>query len=112
MRTLSKIPVELVECHFIPEQMEFGKLYYSREYNTTNHLCLCGCGSQVPLPIKECEWSLVVDNGRVTISPSIQQRFDCFAHYIITNGVGNIVNQPVPKSMWGRTGYEDSQPGE
>jgi hypothetical protein len=93
MKTLKKVPLELIEVQFIPEynQMEFGKLYYSKEYKTTNHLCPCGCKMQTPLPIKENEWSLIINNGKATITPSIQHRFGCLSHYIITNGIANIV---------------------
>jgi hypothetical protein len=93
MKTLKQVPLELVEVEFIPEtsQMEFGKLYYSKEYKTTNHLCPCGCGQITPIPVKEGEWNLTINNGKVTISPSILHRMGCQAHYIITNGNANIV---------------------
>lgn len=93
MKTLKKIPFELVEVEFIPgaSEMEPGKLYYSKEYETSNHLCACGCGHQTPLPIKNGEWSLIVENNKINISPSILQRFECKTHYIIKNGYANIV---------------------
>lgn len=91
MKTLQKVPLELVEVEFIPpyNEMEFGKLYYSKEYKTTNHLCPCGCGMQTPIPVKEGEWNLSINNGKATISPSILHRLGCQTHYIITNGVAN-----------------------
>lgn len=49
MKTLKKVPIELVEIkegEFIPHELEFGKMYYSKEYSVANHLCLCGCGVQ------------------------------------------------------------------
>ena len=57
MKTFKKVPLELVEVEFIPpyKEMEFGKVYYSKEYKITNHLCPCGCGQQTPLPIKKGE---------------------------------------------------------
>jgi len=91
MKTLSRVPLKLVEVEYIPVEMEFGKIYYSREYEVSNHLCVCGCGMQTPLPIKDGEWNLKVDNGKVTISPSILQRLGCKSHYIILNGGANIV---------------------
>lgn len=91
MKTLKKVPVELVYVEFMPDTMEFGKIYYSEKYHGSNHLCLCGCGQECYLPIMKNEWSLVDDNGKVTITPSILQRFECKSHYIITNGIGNIV---------------------
>lgn len=94
MKTLKKVPIELVELkegEYLPEQMEFGKLYYSPEFKGSNHLCLCGCGHPCYLPIKPGEWYLSINNGKPTISPSILQRFDCESHYIITNGIANFV---------------------
>lgn len=91
MKTVKKVPLQLVEVEFVPRQMEFGKLYYSKEYKTANHLCPCGCGGQTPIPIKKGEWSLTVSNGKVTIMPSLLRRTGCQSHYIITNGVANIV---------------------
>ncbi len=94
MKTLKKVPLELGSVDgYMPNisEMEFGKLYYSKEYEITNHLCVCGCGNQVPLPIKNSEWHLNIVNGIVSLSPSILQRFECRTHYIITNGIANIV---------------------
>lgn len=91
MKTLSKVPLELVECFYIPEKMEPGKFYYSKEFGVTNHLCPCGCGMQTPLPIGPGEWSLTVDVDKITVTPSILHRFGCKSHYIITKGFANIV---------------------
>lgn len=91
MKTLKKIPMQLVEVEFIPAEMEFGKFYYSREYKVSNHLCVCGCGQQTPFPIKEGEWTLKNDNDKLTVSPSILQRGGCKSHYIIRDGIANIV---------------------
>lgn len=93
MKTLKKIPLKLVEVEFIPEisEMVFGVLYYSKKYETCNHLCVCGCNTPTPIPIKNGEWSLFIDNGKVTITPSILHRSGCKSHYIITNSIANIV---------------------
>lgn len=94
MKTLKKVPVELVEIpddKFMPEQLEFGKLYYSKEYTVACHLCLCGCGVKCCIPIKEGEWSITNDNSKLTVKPSLQQLFECRSHYIITNGIANFV---------------------
>lgn len=96
MKTLKKVPIELVEVEFIPEVMEFGKLYYSKKYQVSNHLCPCGCGTQVPLPIMDGEWSISNSGGIVTITPSIQHRMYCLSHYVITNGSANMLNEPTP----------------
>ena len=93
MKTFKKVPLELVVVEFIPpyKEMEFGKVYYSKEYKITNHLCPCGCGQQTPLPIKKGEWGIYFNKDRFTISPSILQRLGCESHYIITNSIANIV---------------------
>lgn len=114
MRTLKKVPLELVPVEFIPEvkDMEFGKIYYSEKYNCANHLCPCGCGKQTPLPIKEGEWLIAILGDKATITPSIQHRFHCLSHYIITNGVANMLNEPMPDHLRDITSGHDSQPGE
>ena len=94
MKTLKKVSVELVvlkEDEYMPETKEFGKIYYSPQFKGAGHLCLCGCGVDCYLPIKEGEWSLSEKDGKITITPSILQRFDCKSHYIITNGIANFV---------------------
>lgn len=94
MKTLKQVPIELIEIlegEFIPNKLEFGKLYYSKEYEVANHLCLCGCGVKAPIPIKEGEWSISNENNKLTIKPSLQQLFECRSHYIITNGKANFV---------------------
>lgn len=94
MKTLKKVPIELVEIkegEFIPHELEFGKMYYSKEYSVANHLCLCGCGVQAPIPIQQGEWSISNENGKLTVKPSLQQLFECRSHYIITDGVANFV---------------------
>ena len=94
MKTLKRVLIELVEIkygEFIPEQLEFGKMYYSREYSVANHLCLCGCGVKAPIPINDLEWSISNENSKLTVKPSLQQLFECRSHYIITNGIANFV---------------------
>ena len=94
MKTLKSAPVELVELkqgEFMPEVLEFGKLYYSREFQVLNHLCVCGCNQHTTLFIKHGEWYVFPNDGKVSITPSILHRIGCKSHYIITNGVANIV---------------------
>lgn len=91
MKTLKKVPLELVEVEFIPATMEPGKFYYSKEYKSSNHLCVCGCGQQAPLPIREGEWTLDIKEKGFTIRPSILHRFECKSHYIISNGIANLI---------------------
>lgn len=93
MKTLKKVPLKLVEVVYIPEpdKMEFGMVYYSRRFQVQNHLCVCGCGMQTPFPIHEGEWNLTVEGDKFTVTPSILQLGGCKSHYVITNGVANII---------------------
>lgn len=78
------------------EEMEFGKIYISKEYNVSNHLCLCGCNEECYLSLKPLFilnfWNLIEEvNGTISLTPSILQRFPCKSHYIITKNKANFV---------------------
>lgn len=91
--------LELVHCDTIPKELEIGKLYVSKKYQTTNHICPCGkenCGIEVPLPIydkdnnniygKEGGWEYTETAGKATIYPSIgNYSYPCESHYWIRN---------------------------
>ncbi len=73
-----------VFVEFIPEEIEFGKLYVSMEYATIVHLCCCGCGNQVVTPLSPAGWTLRFDGSTITLNPSIGNwSFACKAHYYI-----------------------------
>lgn len=86
MKRLKKI--EPVFCQDIPEKLEQGKLYISKEHGTAVHLCACGCGNKTVTPIKpmwDDGWRLITDNGKITLRPSIGNfDFPCKSHYFIT----------------------------
>ena len=80
----------------IPSSLEEGKLYISKEYGVSIHLCICGCKNKTVLPFKEQpnpidnnHWGFVDNNGIVTFSPSIlNSGLPCKSHYyIIDNNV-------------------------
>ena len=96
MKTLKKVPVELIRVETIPplDKREFGKLYYSEKYGGLSHVCLCGCGHDTHIPMKphwKDGWTLTEEKGKVTLTPSLQHRFECKSHYIITKGIANFV---------------------
>lgn len=73
---------------FIPTEKEFGKIYISSKYKTAVHLCACGCGGIVVTPLREGEWTLSVNNGAITLTPSIGNwmgQTPYHAHYLITD---------------------------
>ncbi len=99
MKTIRKENIEpiyashLNDGDFLPEKddLEQGKIYISEKYQTSKHLCLCGCGELTVLPFGRDGWKLYNTNGKITITPSILQRFACKSHYIIRDGVANFV---------------------
>lgn len=61
---------------------ESGVLYVSMPFNTTLHLCACGCGSETWVPIRPDRHHLTYDGEHVTIVGSIGNwRFPCRSHY-------------------------------
>ena len=72
-------------------KMKQGVMYISEKYLSATHLCLCGCGIEAALPLGEFGWDMLKSTKGLTVIPSIQQRFECRSHYIITDGVANFV---------------------
>lgn len=76
--------IEPVFVDFIPSTLQPGKLYICTEYQTSSHLCCCGCGREVVNPLTPTGWSLVVRGGAVWMSQSIgNSSFPCKSHYWI-----------------------------
>lgn len=71
----------------VPDELERGVLYVSVEYDTTIHLCACGCGNQVVLPLHPTAWRLTYDGDTVSMNPSVGNwSFPCRSHYWIEHG--------------------------
>jgi len=67
-----------------PARMEPGVLYISVEYNTSGHLCACGCGEKVVTPLSPAQWSFTYDGRDVTLRPSVGNwALPCRSHYYI-----------------------------
>lgn len=92
MKTIKTVEVEPVYVEFIPKELEEGKLYISKRFNTAIHLCLCGCKNLTVTPLIQSGWQLTEKNGKISLSPSIgNYSFECQSHYIITNNKANFV---------------------
>jgi hypothetical protein len=79
---LAAVEPEFVE--FIPADLTQGKLYVSMLYATTVHLCACGCGNKVVLPLSPAEWQLYFDGESVSLTPSVGNwGYPCRSHYWI-----------------------------
>lgn len=71
----------------IPRILEPGTLYVSEKFEFTAHLCACGCGSKIRIPLGPTEWEFTDTKGGPTLFPSVgnwQQK--CQSHYFITRG--------------------------
>lgn len=73
--------------HYIPEKLEYGKLYVSVAFATVAHRCCCGCGNEVVTPLSPTDWQLIFDGESVSLDPSIGNwSFACRSHYWIRRG--------------------------
>jgi Family of unknown function (DUF6527) len=80
IRTLQPVFVDT-----IPKEIEAGKLYISRKYETAIHKCCCGCGQKVVTPFSPTGWQLFEEGDLVSLRPSIGNwSFPCQSHYWIT----------------------------
>ncbi len=71
----------------IPDLLDDGVLYVSIEFRTTMHVCACGCGNPVVLPLRPTAWSLAYDGETVSMRPSVGNwSFPCQSHYWIRDG--------------------------
>ncbi len=73
---------------FTPDVLDSGVLYISEEFKVAIHLCACGCGTKTVTPIKEGEWTLTKNGGKVTLRPSIGNFMGedpYHAHYYVTD---------------------------
>lgn len=77
----------LQHVHYMPKQLLPGILYVSIEYQVAGHLCACGCGNKVIVPLGPAEWSFSERDGKPTLRPSIGNwQLPCKSHYLITAG--------------------------
>ena len=84
---MSGQPIRHAFVRAIPEVLEHDTLYISIDYVTTSHLCACGCGSEVVLPLHPTKWQLTFNGATVSMAPSIGSRtLLCRSHYWIDKG--------------------------
>lgn len=71
----------------VPDELSHGVLYVSIEHASMIHLCACGCGSEVVLPLTPEDWKLTYDGEHVSVSPSVGNwSLPCRSHYFIRSG--------------------------
>jgi hypothetical protein len=70
-----------------PNTLEEGIIYISRRFRTACHLCCCGCGTKIVTPLRQTEYSLTDNNGRISLYPSVGNwNHPCRSHYVIRHG--------------------------
>lgn len=83
-------PINRIGPHFvdeIPEPLLPGLLYVSLEHGTMIHLCACGCGSEVVLPLSRADWRFTYDGEAISVWPSVGSwSLPCRSHYVIDGG--------------------------
>ena len=92
MKTLRKIEITPIFVEeYIPIDLKQDYIYISKEYKTSVHLCLCGCGNISVTPINKDGWNLIEFNDKISFTPSILNS-NCpnKYHYIITNNIANV----------------------
>lgn len=68
----------------VPEALKAGVLYVAAEHGVMMHLCACGCGSEVSLPLSPIDWRLSFDGETISVSPSVGNwSLPCRSHYVI-----------------------------
>lgn len=68
----------------MPSILEPGIVYIAVRHRLTEHVCACGCGEEVSLPLGRSEWKLAYDGESISLWPSIGNwRLPCKSHYLI-----------------------------
>lgn len=68
----------------VPENLALGVIYVAAEHGVMMHLCACGCGSEVSLPLSPIDWRLTFDGDSISVSPSVGNwSLPCRSHYVI-----------------------------
>ena len=70
----------------LPRPLLPGRLYWSKEFGMSGHLCACGCGDSIYLPVGPVDYSITAGPEGPTLRPSVGNWNVCDAHYLITAG--------------------------
>lgn len=84
---MKQFALSLQHEKYLPKDLSPGILYVSIEYAVAGHLCACGCGNKVVVPLNPTAWAFTESNGLPTLYPSIGNwQLPCRSHYFITDG--------------------------
>lgn len=100
---------KLIEVEELPEALEPGTLYWSEEFEISAHLCACGCGDVIYLPIGPVDYSITKDPSGPTLRPSVGNWNVCNAHYFIVRGEVRWAGQLSPQQIAASRAIEDAR---
>lgn len=100
---------QLVDVERFPKALEPGVLYWSQEFETSAHLCACGCGDVIKLPIDALNFKITQGSKGFTLRPSVGNWGICNAHYFITNGQVEWLAQMSPAAIKAGRTAEDAR---
>ena len=71
----------------MPKELKPEVLYVSEEFNSSAHLCPCGCGFKIRTPLGPTGWTFKETASGPTLSPSVGNwQLPCKSHYLIYRG--------------------------
>lgn len=99
----------LVEVDRFPSIFQEGTIYWTREFKISAHLCACGCGDVIYLPIGPMDYAITIHSQGPTLRPSVGNWNVCNAHYFITNGQVQWAVTWNPEQVAAGRAYEDTR---
>lgn len=99
----------LVEVGCFPDHPEPLQLYWSKEYRMCGHLCACGCGDFIQLPVGPVDYTLTLGTSGPTLRPSVGNWDICDAHYLITDGEIQWAPKWTPEQIAAGRAMEDAR---
>lgn len=99
----------LEEVLRLPKMPAPGILYWSREYEMSAHVCACGCGDVIYLPVDPANYIINVSHHGVTLRPSVGNWGVCDAHYLITDGKVEWARKWSPEQIARGRAHEDAR---
>lgn len=99
----------ILEVEQFPDSFLPGILYWSKKFKISAHLCACGCGDVINLPVDPANYSIRIDRGGPTLRPSVGNWNVCNAHYFITNGEVRWAAKWTPEQIEAGREFEESR---
>lgn len=73
----------LIRGEEAPDDLKDLHIYFIEGFDHVMFLCPCGCEEVVHIPTGDDGWKLKIEEGRVTLAPSLLRRDNCRSHFFI-----------------------------